>query len=293
MGKVKKVLFLIVVLCMVCTSAYGKETPSNAYDWRFETTLYGFLASMDVVSTMSGLDAPVELSFGDILDKLDVFAAAGRLEVWKGKWLFVIDGLYNYMGTEASLQPFKRVNLTLDMDMDVRIFDLDLALGYRFWEPSLMEGRGTPALFFDVMAGGRYMYLKQQVDIDATLVTRMPRARRRLIRRLLGGKTITRTITLGGSQDWVEPFIGARAGIRMFEWLSFELRGDIGGFGIGSASDLTWNLYGIFDVKPWEHVSFKLGYRYWNIDYEHGNGFDEFGLTGEIHGPWVGLTVYF
>ena len=32
---------------------------------------------------------------------------------------------------------------------------------------------------------------------------------------------------------------------------------------------------------------------YYNIDYEHGDGIAEFGLTGEMHGPWLGITFYF
>jgi len=288
MLKAKKILFLMMVFVLACTSAYGKEDTPNPDDWRFEVTLYGFLASMDVVSTLNGIDAPADLSFGDILENFDIMAAAGRLEAWKGKWVFIIDGFYNSLKTDAELEPFKRLALTIDADVDIKIFDLDLALGYRVWEPALRKGRETPSLFFDVMAGGRYMYLKQEVDLDATLLIK-----RLLFRRLLGAKRLTRSVTLGGSHDWVEPFVGARVGIRLCEWLTFGVRGDIGGFGIGSASDLTWNLYGIFDVKPWEHVSFKIGYRYWNIDYEHGRGADEFGLTGEMHGPWVGLTIHF
>jgi hypothetical protein len=288
MGKAKKTLFLVVVFFMACTSTYGKEANPNPDEWRFELTLYGFLSSMDLVSTVDGIDTPVDLSFLDILDAFDVLAAAGRLEAWKGKWVFIIDAYWVSLEVDAELKPFKRLDLTIDADVNGKIFDLDLALGYRVWEPALRKGHRMPSLFFDVMVGGRYMYVKQEVELDATLLVK-----RRLFQRLLGAKKLTRSVTLGGSHDWVEPFVGARVGIRLFEWLSFEARGDIGGFGIGSASDLTWNLYGIFDVKPWEHVSFKLGYRYWNIDYEHGGGSREFGMTGEMFGPWIGLTIHF
>ena len=288
MSKAKKTLFLMVLFFMVCTSAYAEEATSNSDEWRFELTLYGFLASMDVVSTLNGIDTAVDLSFGDILDEFDVMAAAGRIEVWKGKWVFIIDGFYISLGTDASLKPVKGLDLTIDVDVDIRLFNLDLALGYRVWEPALRKGHETPSLFFDVMVGGRYMYLKQEVDLEATLLIRNP-----LLQQLLGAKRFTRGVTLGGSHDWVEPLFGARVGIRLFEWLALGIRGDIGGFGIGSASDLTWNLYAGFDVKPWKHVSFKIGYRYWHIDYEHGGGSREFGLTGEMHGPWVGLTIHF
>ena len=71
------------------------------------------------------------------------------------------------------------------------------------------------------------------------------------------------------------------------------MRGDIGGFGIGSASDLTWNVLAGFDVKPFKNVSFKLGYRYMNIDYDYGSGADEFGIDGSMYGPWLGMTIHF
>jgi hypothetical protein len=286
MGKLQKTLFLMVVLVMACTSAYGKEASPNPDPWRFELTLYGFLAGMDVVSTLNGADTPVDLSFGDLLDDFDVIAAMGRLEAWKGQWVFIVDGLYISLETDAKLKPVKGLDLTLDADVDIRLFDLDLAVGYRVWEPRLRKGHRMPSLFFDVMAGGRYMYLKQEVDLDVTLSGLLPQI-------ILGKKKVKRNITIGGSRDWVEPFVGARVGIRLCEWLTLGVRGDIGGFGIGSASDLTWNLYGGFDVKPWEHVSLKVGYRYYNIDYEHGDGIAEFGLTGEMHGPWLGITFYF
>ena len=287
MVKVKKTLFLIAVFCMVCTSAYGEETTTNPDDWRFELTMYGFLASMDVTSTLLGIDTPVDLSFSDIMDNFDVFAAAGRVEAWKGKWLFITDAFYNSLKTDASLQPFKRIDVTIDIEMDVRIFNLDFAVGHRLWEPALKEGHAMPSLFFDVWAGGRYMYLKQEIDLDITA-----KIRRRLPQLRLGNERVREDIVIGGSHDWVEPFVGGRIGIHLCEWLSFSVRGDIGGFGIGSASDLTWNMYGIFELKPWENVSLKFGYRYWDIDYEWGDGIEEFGLTGDMQGPWLGITFY-
>ena len=50
------------------------------------------------------------------------------------------------------------------------------------------------------------------------------------------------------------------------------------GFSIGSATDLTWNLYAGVDWRFSPSFDLKLGYRLLDIDYDNGSGSDEFGL---------------
>jgi hypothetical protein len=68
---------------------------------------------------------------------------------------------------------------------------------------------------------------------------------------------------------------------------------DFGGFGIGSASDLTWNLWTVVDYRLTERFSLKLGYRIYDLDYSRGSGRNEFGFDGQMTGPVLGLTVRF
>ena len=51
-------------------------------------------------------------------------------------------------------------------------------------------------------------------------------------------------------KDWVDPYLGLRWQWKFAEKWGTRLRGDIGGFGIGS--DITWNLVGMVDFKPWK-----------------------------------------
>jgi hypothetical protein len=90
-------------------------------------------------------------------------------------------------------------------------------------------------------------------------------------------------------KDWVDPYVGAR-----WDWIFAEkwmtkLRGDIGGFGIGS--DLTYNLVGLVDFKPWQHVSLFGGYRLLYQDYSTGSGSSKFAYDATMHGPVLGLNI--
>ena len=68
---------------------------------------------------------------------------------------------------------------------------------------------------------------------------------------------------------------------------------DVGGFGIGNASDITCNAAVILGLALGKTVDMKLGYLATYIDYSRGSGTSEFGLEGVLHGPLVGVTFRF
>lgn len=94
---------------------------------------------------------------------------------------------------------------------------------------------------------------------------------------------------IGGEKDWVDPIVGARWGWSISEQWSLAVRGDVGGFGIGS--DLSWQVLAIADWQPWKHVSFTGGLRALGIDYRAGEGSDLFVYDITMWGPLVGVSV--
>ena len=90
-------------------------------------------------------------------------------------------------------------------------------------------------------------------------------------------------------KDWVDPYFGLLWQWKIAEKWGTRLRGDIGGFGIGS--DLTWNLVGLVDFKPWKHVSLFGGYRVLYQDYSTGSGTSKFAYDATMHGPALGLNI--
>jgi opacity protein-like surface antigen len=99
--------------------------------------------------------------------------------------------------------------------------------------------------------------------------------------------------TLGTSEDWIEPFIGGRVIWDLNEKWALHIMGDAGGFGIGSGSDLTWQIAGGVDYKISNNMIFNAGYRYIELDYSRGSGLDELGVDLRAKGPYLGLTILF
>ena len=123
--------------------------------------------------------------------------------------------------------------------------------------------RGAHA--FDGLAGLRYSSMEAELDFPGPLPN------------------------IDQSVDYTDPFFGMRWQWQMAEKWGLRLRGDIGGFGIGS--DFTWNLDGLVNFKPWKHVAFVGGYRALYQDYSKGSGSNEFEFDATMHGPILGLNI--
>jgi len=70
---------------------------------------------------------------------------------------------------------------------------------------------------------------------------------------------------------------------------SYSLRGDIGGFGVGS--DLTWQVLTTVRRQNTDRFGWYLGYRAIGFDYEDGRGrnYQRYDLTHQ--GPLAGITI--
>ena len=91
------------------------------------------------------------------------------------------------------------------------------------------------------------------------------------------------------SQSWTDPIVGMRWWWSFADRWSLIVRGDIGGFGVGS--DLTWQALGVVDWQPFKNVSFAGGYRALYQDYEDGSGPSLFKYKATLHGPLLGLNI--
>jgi len=93
------------------------------------------------------------------------------------------------------------------------------------------------------------------------------------------------------TQAWWDPVIGTRLRLPLGGKFSFNVAGDIGGFGVGS--DLTWQAFPYFDWQFAKHASLQVGYRFLFTDYENGSGLDRFKYEILTQGPQLGFTLHF
>ena len=94
-----------------------------------------------------------------------------------------------------------------------------------------------------------------------------------------------------GTQSWWDPIMGANLCLPLGKRFSLELRGDVGGFGVGS--DLTWQVFPYLDWRFAQWGSLQAGYRWLSMDYETGSGANRFKYDIVNQGPQLGFSFHF
>ncbi|AQQ71447.1 hypothetical protein SMSP2_01821 [Limihaloglobus sulfuriphilus] len=278
MRKVSRYSTVFLFVMMISISAYSESQPQTTDDWEIRLMPYFWMPSLDAEGTVGGplggsLSGNIDLSFGDVLDYLN-FTAMGRMEAWNGKWGLTFDGIFMNLGADGSFQG-RRGFVDFSLDADIRLGMADFGLTYRLFEERFGNDN-LQRFVFEPYGGLRYSYLKEEIDLNINIA---------------GVGSAGQT--LGTSEDWVEPFIGGRVIWDLNDTWSLNVRGDAGGFGIGSASDLTWQILGGVDCKLSKNTTLNMGYRYVELDYSHGSGSDELGIDLRAQGPYLGLTILF
>lgn len=254
--------------------AGGAKSPTD--DWKLHVTPYLWTPRMDGTATVRGTTSTIDVGFTDILEHLE-FGFMGRAEIEKGRWSFVVDGLYMKLGEGVDTRL-----VSVDVDMRMAMIDfiaryrvIDMPLGGKF---KYDITRDRPAFIVDLIGGFRYTWMR----LDAEFTPSAPLV-------FLGATPVKLTQT----KQWVDPLVGARV-LWQFEpeW-ALGVEGTVGGFGIGNASDLTWNIVGGIQYQASSTHSFFLGYRALRIERSSGSGASKFKINATIHGPIVGWRITF
>ena len=116
----KRVIVFLIFL-VLGTSLTAEENTEKK--WVIEVTPYFGASELDGDVTLKGRTGSVNMSFGDIWDTLD-FAFIGRVEAWKGRWGFFLDGTYTKQGAN-----FKTKRSLVSTDLDLNITRLEFGAG--------------------------------------------------------------------------------------------------------------------------------------------------------------------
>lgn len=231
-------------------------TAPPANDWEITLGLYGWGAGLNGDLGANGFVAPVDLSFSDILDTLDM-TFMGLGEVRKGNWLFQLEGFYLKNSISGVIANRPAPPLSLSAKLVAKTTRLTAVAGYRFVN--------RPETTVDVLAGVNYY------DISNELAFFGPGA----------------IFPVEASDDWVDPVIGIRVNQRLNERWSAQFRADIGGFGV--ESDFLYQLIGVFAYDFTPSTSGFIGWRHAAVDYEKA------GFVYDVYntGPILGIGTRF
>jgi opacity protein-like surface antigen len=226
-------------------------------EWEYALSGYGWFTGLSTELDTAFGTVEAELSFGDILDELD-FAAFAAFEARNGRVALVTDLAY----AKISANNDTPVGLAFDsVAVDTRLTIFSAFAAYSVIDRSDLRVD---------LAGGFRSY---DVSIDVDLTAALP----------IGN----RSASFG--ERWVDPVVGARVRAPLSDDWFFNGFVDVGGFGLGDASDLSWQIYAGVGYEFNETWSMQGGYRYLSIDKE----IDGRDTHLELYGPLIGVTARF
>jgi opacity protein-like surface antigen len=222
--------------------------------WSFRIAPYAWLTAIDGDIGIGPLTAPVDISFSDTLDKLDM-AYMFLVEAGYGRWTLTADFVYGDFSNDIA--GGGRVFNSFRYEYTQWVFTP--TLGYRVIE--------TDDYSMDVFAGARV------TSFDTSLTGR-----------LVGGGQLQRS----ADDTWTDPIIGIRGQSELSERWFLRYNADIGGFGV--SSDLVWQAFLGLGYKIRENASLAVGYRGLGIDYSSG-AYSTLDVIN--HGPLIGFEFRF
>lgn len=239
------------IAAMLFAVAPLAQAQDNSSEWRQTVFVYGMGAAIDGDAQVGPLRVPVDLGVSDFFDALNM----GAMLAYR-----IENDLWSFGG-------------------DVTYMDLG-------WSKTTQQGRASAGLDVDqvtVMATvGRR--LAPQLEVLFSLAYFDVSADLRL-------RVLQQVATASRDADWVDPLVGLNYETPISSRWRFTLRGDIGGFGVGS--DLTWHALTKFTYQQSDRFTWYLGYRAIAYDYEDGQGLDFQHYDLVQHGPGAGIAFSF
>jgi hypothetical protein len=252
--------------------------------WTFRVVPYGWLLALNGTQTVRGRSAKVDASFADIVRESDTLVALmGDFEARNGPIALLGNVVWSKIGVERgnvrsrSLAPGVTGTLATSLGLDIEMTIAEVGAAYE------VARSGPVAL--DVLAGARYWHQEADLSLDVSAGVQVSDLE------VAGVRAFARS----GSVNWLDPIIGARLRYTVAPGHELLLRGDIGGFGVGS--DFSWQAVGAygFELGTYQGVTFSgvIGYRALYVDYVQGEGRQRYEFDMLVHGPVVGISARF
>jgi hypothetical protein len=257
-------VILIVGLHATAAGAETNARPNWMTGWTVDAAIYAWATAIDGTVGVGGVDASVDNSFADTLEQSDsLLAFMGHAEARRGHWGLLLDTVYVKLGYDDVAVG------TAEADATSELVFVELGGFYEFGRWPLGGPARDVSWSLQGLGGARYSYVGNEIDV-------------------VGGPRLDQ------SKDWVDPFVGLRAAVAFSDSWDASLRGDVGGFGLGS--DFSWQLVALLGYRfPLFGADAKaaIGYRALSQDYDSGSGSERFKWDTTLHGPILGVSVRF
>jgi hypothetical protein len=249
---VYQALFYRVIAIVLATSPVIAFADNN--EWGFSFTPYLWVTGQkgDVATLPPAGPAKLDISFNDVIENLDM-SFMGFFEAKKGRFGILAEVFY--IGVSADIDVPGPYFSGADYEQD--LWAVSLAGTYQLTQNDQYQ--------IDALFGLRHWDLDNTLDLDA------------------GGLAATK---VSHRERWDDVIIGLKGQTKLNEqWfvsgmVNFAVLGD---------SDKYWDVFGGVNYQYSDDLSFLVGYRHQEVDYDDG----DFLFDIEMSGPVVGLKVAF
>lgn len=240
-------------LAVALFAALLAAMPAASQESPFQSSVEVYLmgASMSGSLGMGPLESEIDVPASTIFENLD-FAVLGDYRGAGRTWGVQADVVYMALGQDGTGS-----RGAASAHVGAKELLVEAVAVYRLSER------------FELLAGARYAGLKTDVRWY--------------------GPQATRTETV--KEEWLDPVVGAQAFLPLSKTLELQLRGDVGGFGVGC--DFTWQALARLNWQASRDVRIGVGYRALDQDYESGSGGDAFRWDVLQQGPIVAAGLRF
>lgn len=248
-----KTLALVALLSCATTSFAEDKT----WDISIEPYLSAASIKGDVgMGRVAG--APVDVDFSTILENLKMAAMVHFEAQHRDGWGIVLDYGFMDLGADTTVG----VGGVVDASIRQGIF-----------EGLISRQIGSKDAGLEAIFGFRWWDNKIRANFDPVI---------------LPGSVNARI-----DEDWIDPVVGMRWTNALSEQWNLRLRGDIGGFGVGS--DFSWSASATALYSMSDRFVLEFGYKAIDVDYDNGNASDQgfFAYDATTHGPLLGLIIEF
>ncbi|MEO1191818.1 MAG: hypothetical protein AAFY02_08685 [Pseudomonadota bacterium] len=258
------------------TKAPGQ--PPDEDQWRFLAVPYVWFTNLTGNTTVRGISAPVDASFGGIASNLNI-AVMGQFEVRKGKIGAFLNPVYASLEASNNAGPFQIGGQQVpsrDVTVSSTLFTSDVGLYYRVLELNFSGGpsAGGARVVAEPYIGARIWHLSTEISIPLR----------------------DRNFESSGNKTWADTIFGLRTQWDITDRWNVAAIGDVGGGPFG-ASDLTAQgilfagyRFGLFNERD---ANLVAGYRALYDDFTTGSGREQFTYNATLHGPLLGLSIAF
>ena len=252
-GTPAAVVLTVLANAAIVQNASAQGSLAETDTWDFTLAPYLLFPHMNGQTGIGDALADVDVGPGDIFERLD-FGAMLFLELANRDWSVSFDGLYMNLG-ESGMTPVTG----RDVEVDLKQSGLQLTALRRI------------ASWAEIGLGARLNTLDASIEVAP-------------------GEILPGTEALN-TETWFDPLIATRLTVPDAGKWDLGLRGDVGGFGVGSS--FAWQVVPFAGYRFSRLFELLVMYRALGMDYESGSDSTLFVYDMRIFGPQVGLVFRF